>query len=127
MHGEREEAHKKVTKDWLDHGYIERPTPVMEEGKFSGNWESENSGKGQNFRPNHRNYNCEWLSQTFVVPKKSVDFSWRGVVDMRGPNSQSRRLNYPLPRIEDLLVKQGGNRFFNFRFEASFSSAAPTS
>ena len=32
---------------------------------------------------------------------------------MRGPNSQSRRVNYPLPRIEDLLVKQGGNQIFS--------------
>jgi hypothetical protein len=30
-----------------------------------------------------------------------------GVVDMRGPNSQTRRVNFPLPCIEDLLVKQG--------------------
>ena len=45
--------------------------------------------------------------------KKSVDFPWRGVVDMRGTNSQSRRVNNPLPRIEDLLVKQGGNQIFS--------------
>ena len=27
---------------------------------------------------------------------------------MRGVNSQTRWVNYPLPRIEDLLIKQGG-------------------
>ena len=69
----------------------------------------------------------EWLSQTFPVPKKSGDFPWRGVVDMRGPNSQTRRCNYPLPKIEDILVKHGGNQiFFDFGFKASFSSTAPT-
>ena len=32
---------------------------------------------------------------------------------MRGPNSQTRRHNYPLPRIEDILVKQGANQMFS--------------
>ena len=83
MHGERFEGHKAVTDDWEKRGYIERPTAG----------------------------NCEWLSQTFVVPKKNGD--WRGVVDMRGPNSQTRRVNYPLPRIDDILVKQGKNHIFS--------------
>ncbi len=85
MHGERYEAHTKVTQDWIDHKFIERPT------------------KG----------GIEWLSQTFVVPKKSPEFPWRGVVDMRGPNSQTRRVSYPLPVIEDILVKQGKNQLFS--------------
>ena len=46
MHGERLEAYKKVTQDWWDHGFIERPT------------------KG----------GCEWLSQGFVVPKNQTHF-----------------------------------------------------
>ena len=37
----------------------------------------------------------------------------QGVVDMRGPNSQTRRVNFPLPKIEDLLVKQGRCRIFS--------------
>ena len=85
MHGERLEAYKKVTQDWWDHGFIERPT------------------KG----------GCEWLSQGFVVPKKSDTFPWRGVVDQRGTNSQTRKCNYPLPCIEDICVKQGANQMFS--------------
>ena len=57
--------------------------------------------------------NSEWLSQTFPVLIKCTDFPWRGVVDMRGPNSQSRRCNYPLPKIEDILVKHGANQIFS--------------
>ena len=85
MHGERQEAHKIVTEDWENRGYIERQV------------------KG----------NCEWLSQTFVVPKKSTTFPWKGVVDMRGTKSQIRRVNCPLPMIEDILVKQGKNEMFS--------------
>ena len=48
----------------------------------------------------------DWASVTFVVPKKEPG-QWRGVVDMRGPNSQTRHVNFPLPKIEDLLLKQG--------------------
>ena len=86
LHGERLEAHKQVVKDWLDNGYIE---PA--EG-----------GPGKS----------EWLSMTFPVPKKNPG-EWRGVVDMRGPNSQTRKVNYPLPCIEDLLVKMGGCIMFS--------------
>ena len=86
LHGERLEAHKTVTKEWLENGYLE---PI--EG-----------GPGKS----------EWLSMTFPVPKKNPG-EWRGVVDMRGPNSQTRRINYPLPVIEDLLVKQGAKQMFS--------------
>ena len=48
-----------------------------------------------------------------MVPKKSATFPWRGVVDMRGPNSQTRSCNYPLPSIEHILVKQGKNFMFS--------------
>eukprot|EP00667_Euglena_gracilis_P000113 EG_transcript_113 len=85
MHGERKEALEKITQDWLDKKYIEPATAK----------------------------NSEWLSQTFPVPKKSNDFPWRGVVDLRGPNSQTRRCNYPLPKIEDILVKHGANQMFS--------------
>ena len=46
LQDERLEAHKKVTQDWDDHWFIERPP------------------KGANM---------DWLSVTFVVPKKSLD------------------------------------------------------
>ena len=32
---------------------------------------------------------------------------------MRGPNGQTRRCNYPLPCIEDILVKQGACHIFS--------------
>ena len=80
MHGERAEAYKKVVQDWLDRGFIERP----------------DTAKPQ-----------EWLVQGFVVPKKNAEFPWRGVVDLRGPNEQTRKCNFLLPKIDDLLVKQG--------------------
>jgi len=86
LQGERLEAHKVVTRDWADHWFIERPPKEQQ---------------------------MDWLSVTFVVPKKSKEFPWRGVVDMRGPNSQTRRVNFPLPKIEDLLVKQGKCQIFS--------------
>ena len=85
MHGERKEALEKITQEWLDRKFIE-PATIK---------------------------NVEWLSQTFPVPKKSATFPWRGVVDMRGPNSQTRRCNYPLPKIDDILVKHGGSHLFS--------------
>jgi hypothetical protein len=85
MHGERKEALDKITEDWLKMQFIEPATTQ----------------------------NVEWMSMTFPVPKKSATFPWRGVVDMRGPNSQTRRCNYPLPKIEDILVRHGGNQIFS--------------
>ena len=73
-----------MTEEWQDRGYIER----IPEGVVS-----------------------EWMSNTFVVPKKGGE--WRGVVDIRGPKSQTRRVSYPLPIIEDLLVKQGDRHIFS--------------
>ena len=71
MHGEKGEAYAKVAQEWWDRGYLEKPVK-----------------RG-----------CEWLSQGFAVPKKSDTFPWRGVADMRGPNSQTRQSNYPSPRL----------------------------
>jgi hypothetical protein len=85
MHGEKLEAMKKITQDWLDQGLVEFPNK-----------------KG-----------IEWGCQAFPVPKKSASFPWRGVVDMRGLNRESRRCSYPLPSIEHLLVKQGKNQMFS--------------
>ena len=77
---------KQIVMDWLDKRFIERPT----------------KGGG-----------VEWLSQAFAVPNKSTSFPWRGVADMRGPNSQTRRCSYTLPCIEDILVKQGAKQIFS--------------
>ena len=85
QHGEKDEAMKKIAQDWLDKKFIEPPTAE----------------------------NCEWLCQAFAVPKKSATFPWRGVVDMRGPNSQMVSSNYPLPCIEDILIEQGKNFIFS--------------
>ena len=85
MHGERQEAMKKIVLDWIEKKFIERP----QQGGI------------------------EWLSQGFAVAKKSTTFPWRGVADMRGPNSQTRRCSYPLPCIEDILVKQGSKQIFS--------------
>ena len=85
MHGEKLEAFKTVVDNWKKEGLIEKSTdPTM-----------------------------EWLSPAFVVPKKSADFPWRGVVDMRGPNTQTRRSGYPLPVIRDLLVKHGTGAMYS--------------
>ena len=86
MHGERPEAYKKVVQDWLDRGFIERPDPNMPQ---------------------------EWVVQGFVVPKKNANFPWRGVVDLRVPNEQTRKYNLLLPKIDDLLVKQGKFSLFS--------------
>ena len=83
--GEKNNAMKTIGQQWLDAKFIERPTEK----------------------------NCEWLAQAFAVPKKSATFPWRGVVDMRGLNSQTRGCNYPLPKIEDILVSQGKNFIFS--------------
>ena len=51
MHGEKCEAHVKVTQEWLDQKFLEKPPEAQV---------------------------VEWLSLVFVVPKKSADFLWRG-------------------------------------------------
>jgi len=84
MHGVRGEVYKKIVQDWKDKFFFE---PVV--------------GRS------------EWGCQGFPVPKKSAEFPWRGVVDLRGPNSQMRHCNFPLPKIEDILIRQGGNQMFS--------------
>ena len=36
-----------------------------------------------------------------------------GVEGMRGVNAETKRINFPLPKIEDILVKQGANHIFS--------------
>ena len=85
LYGERLEALRKIVDQWLEKKFIERPT------------------KG----------NVEWLSAAFPVPKKSSTFPWRGVADMRLPNKHTRRCSYPLPCIEDILIRQGAKQIFS--------------
>jgi Reverse transcriptase (RNA-dependent DNA polymerase). len=47
-----------------------------------------------------------WLSNAFPVPKK-VAGEWRGVIDYREVNEQIQMDAYPLPRIGDILERQG--------------------
>ena len=71
MHEERGEADKNVVMDeWIKNGFVEKPP----------------NGPG------------EWLVNGFVVAKKGDGFPWRGVVDLRGPNAQTKRCAYPLPK-----------------------------
>ena len=85
MHGDKLKAYEKIAQDWIDSGFIERPTKM----------------------------GIEWSSAGFPVPKKSDTFPWRGVVDVRGPNSQTRKCNYPIPLIEEMLVKHGGSHIYS--------------
>jgi len=85
MKGEKEVAYRKIVQDWIEAGFIERP----------------------------RKSGIEWSSTGFPVPKKSATFPWRGVVDVRGPNSQTRKCNYPLPLIDQMLIKHGGCHIFS--------------
>ncbi len=52
----------------------------------------------------------EWSSPAFVVPKKNG--KWRGVVDFRALNEATVGDSHPLPRIEDILVRQGGRSMY---------------
>ena len=47
-----------------------------------------------------------WSSPAFPVPKK-VPGKWRGVVSITAPNAATQNDSYPLPRIDDILERQG--------------------
>ena len=55
----------------------------------------------------------DWLSVTFVVLKKEPG-TWRGVVDMRGPNSQTRRVNFPYPELRTCSSNRVNAKFVRF-------------
>ena len=48
----------------------------------------------------------EWCSPAFPVPKKKKG-SWRLVIDYRKLNDATVVDGHPLPRIEDILLRQG--------------------
>ena len=47
-----------------------------------------------------------WSSPSFPVPKKTPG-KWRGVVSPQCPNEATINDSYPLPRIDDILERQG--------------------
>ena len=55
----------------------------------------------------HRKVNCsEWGAPTFVIPKQY--WTIRFISDFRELNNQIKRKPYPIPKIQDLLLKVEG-------------------
>jgi hypothetical protein len=53
-----------------------------------------------------------WCSPAFPVPKKTPG-QYRMVVDYRAVNDATITDAHPLPRIEDILIRQGGNKMWS--------------
>jgi len=69
--------------------------------------------------------NSEWASRAFVVPKKTTDKygnqEWRLVIDFRRLNELTKKMAYPLPKIDVLLRKLHGKSVFSaIDFESGF-------
>ena len=55
--------------------------------------------------------NSPWASP--IVPVKKKDGSYRFCVDFRKVNANTIADNYPLPNIEEILMRMGGAKFFS--------------
>jgi hypothetical protein len=53
----------------------------------------------------------EWLSPTFIIPKKDGRVRW--ITDFRELNKNIRRKVYNLPKIQDILLRRSGYAFFS--------------
>ena len=53
----------------------------------------------------------DWAAGTFIIPKKDGRVRW--ISDFRQLNKVVRRRVYPLPRIQDILTRRPGYRFFS--------------
>ena len=52
----------------------------------------------------------EWAAPTFIMPKKDGRIHW--VSDFRSLNAVLKHKEYPLPRIQDVLRRRPGYKFF---------------
>ena len=63
-------------------------------------------------------HSTDYLNETALVAARlgeqgvGIDNCVRELLEVRGPNSQTRHVNFPLPKIEDLLLKQGKCQVF---------------
>ena len=51
----------------------------------------------------------EWAAPTFIIPK--TDFTVRFISDFRELNRRIKRKPYPIPKIQDLLLKLEGFQY----------------
>ena len=58
--------------------------------------------------------NSEWAAPTFIIPK--TDDSVRFISDFGDLNKRIKRKPYPIPKIQDLLLKLEGFYIFGLKY-----------